>query len=481
MALSPRLDLRQSQSLVMTPQMQQAVKLLALSNLELEAHIGAALDANPLLEIGDVRREAAERDGEAPEAGELDAVSAADGTQALDVSENALDPERAPGDADWGMAATGDGQAGDIPEQASDGVSLTQHLLGQLSASHPSASLGLIASRIIGEIDECGYFHAELDEVAAEFGASREEAREALALVQSFDPPGIAARSLAECLELQARRADRFDPCMARLIANLDVMGRGDLERLRRLCAVDEDDFADMLAELRSYDPKPGCAFSSDAAGTVEPDVLLRPDGADGWVVSLNEATLPRLVVNRDYYVELKGGCRDKTSTRWLEEQLDEAHWLLRALDQRQKTILKTASAIVELQAGFFRKGVAAMRTLTLAHVAEIIDMHESTVSRATSNKYMHCPMGTFELKYFFSSGVATQDGGDASSEAVKARIKALTEAEGPKSVLSDDKLVTLLKAEGFDIARRTVAKYREAMGIGSSVERRRALKLRAR
>ena len=477
MALSPRLDLRQSQSLVMTPQMQQAVKLLALSNLELEAHIGAALEANPLLEIGDLRAESVEDRAEPYEA---EAGPGSDGAEALDIGEAALDPERAPGDGDWSTAA-GNSPAGELPEQATNPVSLAEHLLGQLSAGNHAPSEALIASRIIGELDECGYFHADLDMFAHELGASTQEVLEALRIVQSFDPAGIAARTLAECLELQARRADRFDPCMARLIANLDVLGRGDVERLRRLCKVDEDDFADMLAELRSYDPKPGCAFASDEASAIEPDVLLMPDGTDGWIVRLNEATLPRLVVNRDYYVELAGGCRDKTSTRWLDEQLDEAHWLLRALDQRQRTILKAASAIVELQAGFFRDGVAAMRTLTLAHVAERIDMHESTVSRATANKYMHCPMGTFELKYFFSSGVSTETGGEASSEAVKARIKALTEAEGSKSVLSDDKLVTLLKAEGFDIARRTVAKYREAMGIGSSVERRRALKLRGR
>ena len=265
---------------------------------------------------------------------------------------------------------------------------------------------------------------------------------------------------------------------MARLIANLDLVAAGEVARLKRLCQVDDEDFADMLGELREYDPKPGLRFGGTTETGIVPDVLVAPDGTGGWTIRINEASLPRLVVNREYYVELKGGARDKKALSWLNEQLSEADWLIRALDQRQKTILKTAADIVKRQDGFFRQGVSAMKPLTLREVAESIAMHESTVSRVTSNKYLSCPRGTFELKYFFSSGVGAADGEGASSEAIKARIKALIDSEDAKKVHSDQKLVDLLNAEGFDLARRTVAKYREAIGIGSSAQRRRAKKL---
>ncbi|MBT8427629.1 MAG: RNA polymerase factor sigma-54, partial [Erythrobacter sp.] len=289
----------------------------------------------------------------------------------------------------------------------------------------------------------------------------------------------VGARNLGECLGLQAKEANRFDPCMQRLIENLDLLASGDIARLRRLCEVDDEDFADMLAELRSYDPKPGCRYGGEAEAAIVPDVLVTPGTDGGWQIRINEASLPRLVVNREYYVELEAGARDKASRAWLNEQLGEADWLIRALDQRQKTILKTASEIVTLQEGFFREGVSAMRPLTLREVAERIDMHESTVSRVTSNKYLSCPRGTFEMKYFFSSGIAAADGEGASSEAIKARIRALCDAEDPKKVLSDQKLADILNEEGLDLARRTVAKYREAIGIGSSAQRRREKKLR--
>ncbi len=320
--------------------------------------------------------------------------------------------------------------------------------------------------------------------LSAETGVAEGELEAALRVVQRLDPAGIGARTLSECLALQAREADRYDPCMARLIDHLDLVARGDFARLKRMCDVDDADFADMLAELRGYDPKPGLQFGGGTEVTVAPDVLLRrvkgKDGAQSWDIRLNAETLPRLVVNREYYVTLKEGCGpDKDGQAWLGEKLADANWLLKALDQRQKTILKTASEIVKQQAAFFDQGIAGLRPLTLREVADAIDMHESTVSRVTSNKYLHCSRGTFELKYFFTSGVGGgAEGEGASSEAVKARIKALTDAEEAKAILSDDKLVALLKQEGFDLARRTVAKYREAIGIGSSVQRRRAKKL---
>ena len=481
MALGPRLELRQTQSLVMTPQMQQAVKLLALSNLELEAYIEGALEANPLLEIGEVRREAGDAPAEPP--GELSADSSATGDSALDIEPQVLDEEAGRGadSGDWsGAAGSGSAEEYLIADRADpDGPTLAQHLTDQLAAAAHDDRETLVAARIIGELDEAGYLPVPLAELATDLAVPESEVERALELVQSLDPTGVGARDLAECIALQAKEADRYDPCMARVIDNLDLVARGEVARLKRLCEVDDEDLAEMLAELRGYDPKPGCRFGGCEDNAVVPDILMART-AGGWDVRLNEATLPRLVVNRDYYVSLHDGCPDKSARGWLDEQLGEAHWLLRALDQRQKTILKAATAIIEHQAEFFRRGIAGMRSLTLREVAERIGLHESTVSRVTSNKYLACPFGTFELRYFFSSGVTAEGGeGDASSQAVKARIRALIESEQENAILSDDSLVELLKKDGYDLARRTVAKYREALGIGSSVQRRRQAKLR--
>jgi len=298
----------------------------------------------------------------------------------------------------------------------------------------------------------------------------------ALEIIQGLDPAGIGARSLAECLALQAKAADRYDPAMARLIDNLDLLSKGRTADLKRICSVDDEDLADMIRELRAYDPKPGCRFSGNAAEEVTPDVFVRRTRA-GFAVELNQATLPRLLVNRRYYQELKSGPQDKTSRAWLSECLQSANWLVKALDQRARTIIKVVSEIVKRQQGFFERGVSAMKPMTLREVAEAIGMHESTVSRVTSNKYLLCDRGLLELKYFFGSGVASAEGeGGAAAEAVKAGIRTLIEAE--TEILSDDAIAALLKQKGFDVARRTVVKYREAMGIGSSIQRRRLRKI---
>lgn len=500
MALGPRLDLRQSQSLVMTPQLQQAIKLLALSNLEIEAFIGEALDANPLLELGDGVPDRAPEPGfeAAPEelrrthletspVDQLVSEGRAADDRPLDIDASTLDRDRDTGDGaradfaesfgDFGGGAGGEGP--DIDERGGASETLAEHLHAQIGAVTSDRTLLFAARWLIDQIDEAGYLVVGLEETSSALGLPLATATEALALVQSLDPTGVGARTLSECLALQAREADRYDPCMARLIDNLELVARGEIARLKRLCQVDDEDFADMLRELRGYDPKPGLRFGSGPAEAVVPDILVRAvtseDGAEGWDIVLNPATLPRLVVNRRYYVEMRHACLAKDAKAWLGERLADANWLLKALDQRQKTILKVSAEIVKQQEGFFRGGVSHLKPLTLRTVAEAISMHESTVSRVTSNKYLHCARGTFELKYFFTSGVASSDGdGAVSAEAVKAAIRQLIEAEDPKAVLSDDTLVDLLRDKGFDLARRTVAKYREAIGLGSSVQRRR-------
>ena len=495
MVLGPRLDIRQSQSLVMTPQLQQAIKLLAASNLEIETFIADALEANPLLdtggpaEVGEPERiEIAAPSGEDAPSDQLMLAGGGEGDAPLDLSSVDRDWDTGDGaapsmrDAEWGAAASGGlGEPGDAPDweqlRAAE-ITLAEHLEGQIGALTKDPRTGFIARHIVGMLDDAGYLGISLEEVAEDLGVELFEAEAGLALVQSLDPSGVGARNLAECIAIQAREADRYDPCMAALISNLDLVARGEVERLKRLCRVDDEDFTDMLRELRGYNPRPGLAFTSSDSSSVVPDILITANAAGGWEIALNEDTLPKLIVNRGYFLELNAGATSRESQSWLKEKLADAHWLIRALDQRQKTILKTAAEIVKQQDGFFRRGVAELRPLTLREVAEQIGMHESTVSRVTSNKYLACARGTFELKYFFTSGVASADGEGASSAAIKARIKALIDAETAKHILSDQQLAEMLQKEGFDLARRTVAKYREAIGLGSSAERRRAKKL---
>jgi RNA polymerase sigma-54 factor len=480
MALGPRLDLRQSQTLAMTPQLQQAIKLLALSNLEIEAFLGEALENNPLLEAGEISVDPAaapEPPREEAPADALIALGQGEADAPLDIDPAALDRDRDTGD--WSATAPVGGEEGPaIEERGDDEPTLAEHLEAQVGSVTDDARVLFVARHLIGLLDEAGYLATPLREVADDLDVPLACVEEALSVVQSLDPTGVGARSLAECLALQAKEADRYDPCMARLIDNLELLARGEFARLKRMCGVDDEDFSEMLAELRGYDPKPGLRFGSGERAPVVPDILVTA-GDGGWDIALNEATLPRLVVNRSYYVELRNGCIDRAAKSWLSEKLADAKALIKALDQRQKTILKVAAEIVKQQEGFFRHGVSQLKPLTLRAVAEAVSLHESTVSRVTSNKYLHCKRGTFELKYFFTSGVASADGeGAVSAEAVKAQIRALCDAEDPNDILSDDQLVELLRQKGFDLARRTVAKYREAIGIGSSIQRRRQKKL---
>jgi RNA polymerase sigma-54 factor len=486
-SLAPRLDLRQSQSLVMTPQLQQAIKLLALSNLEIEGFIAEEVEKNPLLEAAQtdevVRPERPERDEPAATDELVSGIAAADPLDLDYATESHQQDSVADGGGgfDGALSITGGGSAGaaggedglDFDSLAQRDHTLADHLLAQAGAVIEGADW-FIAQHLIDQIDEAGYLTVPLLDIASRLGTSLARVEQVLHQIQTLEPTGVGARDLAECIALQAREADRYDPCMARLIDNLDLLARGDLARLKRMCGVDDEDMVDMIRELRGYDPKPGCRYGSEPALAVTPDLFVVRTKS-GWGIELNNATLPRVLVNRRYYHELSHGPQDKAAKAWLSDALASANWLIKALDQRQRTIIKVAAEIVKQQEAFFLKGVAHLKPMTLAKVAEAIEMHESTVSRVTSNKYLSCARGVFELKYFFTSAIQAADGGDAvSAEAVKSAIRGLIAGEGAK-ILSDDTLVELLQAKGFDIARRTVAKYREAMGIGSSVARRRA------
>jgi len=481
--LGPSLSIRQSQSLVLTPQLTQAIKLLQLSNLELDAFIAEELSKNPLLEARsddepDAPVAAASDDGdfdsndtpETPGADDLiSALAEDDRPMDMDLTAAALETDSF---SDV-VTSGGSEEAFDFDRLEYSAASLAEHLHDQLHGY--SGAAGDVARVIAEMLDETGYLSVPLSDVAEVTGAPLAVADAALAIVQGLEPPGIGARSLAECLALQAKAADRYDPAMARLIDNLELLSKGRTADLKRICGVDDEDLADMIRELRAYDPKPGCQYAKSAAEDVAPDVFVR-QLRNGYAVELNQATLPRLLVNRRYYQELKSGPQDKNSRAWLSECLASANWLVKALDQRARTIVKVVSEIVKHQGGFFERGVSAMKPLTLREVAEAIEMHESTVSRVTSNKYLLCDRGLYELKYFFGSGVSSDSGDGAAAEAVKAAIRDIIEAE--TEILSDDTMATMLKDKGFDVARRTVVKYREAMGIGSSIQRRRLRKI---
>ncbi len=488
MALGPRLDIRQTQALVLTPQLQQAIKLLQLSNLELEAVIAEEMAKNPLLEGasgGEDEGPAVEADTEVP----FDSLEepSAPGADELMVSSDGTSDQ--PLDYDWDSEALetdsftdvtvssggGDDDGPDFERMEYSADSLAEHLQNQLHGA--GGQVGNLARAIAEMLDETGYLTIPVRDIAEATDKSVAVVEEALALVQGLEPSGVGARDLSECLALQAKAADRYDPAMARLIDNLELLARGRMTDLKRICGVDDEDLADMVRELRAYDPKPGCQFAARGVEAVAPDVFVRHTRT-GYAVELNSATLPRLLVNRRYYQELRSGPSDKKSRAWLSECLASANWLVKALDQRARTIVKVVSEIVKRQQGFFDQGVAAMKPMTLREIAEAIEMHESTISRVTSNKYLLCDRGLFELKYFFGSGVASTegDGEGAAAEAVKAAIREIIDGEA--DILSDDAIAGLLKQRGFDCARRTVVKYREAMGIGSSIQRRRQRKI---
>ena len=500
MAISQRLDLRQSQSLVMTPQLQQAIKLLQLSNLELTSYVEEELERNPLLRSDedtegggeDRRRTDKSDDTTTPqlvngEATAIDTLNLAAGEGIAKADEAPLDTDYENlwnGGADFtpapqpgpmrGVAASGT-NASIIEQTVAAEVSLFQHLSDQINADFDNPSERLIAVQLTGLLDDSGYLAGDLDLVAEQFGCQRQILDDIVERLKQLDPAGVFAADLSECLALQLRERDRLDPAMQTLLENLDLVARRDKAKLKRACNVDDEDLTEMMAELRRLDPKPAQAFSHALAQPVTPDVLVRPDGSGGWAIELNAETLPKVLVDRTYYANVGKRIRGTKDKAYLNERLQEANWLVRALHQRATTILKVSSEIIRQQDGFMRNGVQHLKPLVLRDIAAVIEMHESTVSRVTNNKYMSTPRGIFELKYFFTAAISATGGGEElSAEAVRHRIKALVNAEPADKILSDDAIVGALACEGIDIARRTVAKYREALRIPSSVERRR-------
>ncbi|MEM7398379.1 MAG: RNA polymerase factor sigma-54 [Pseudomonadota bacterium] len=503
MAINAKLEMRQTQSLVMTPQLQQAIKLLQLSNIELTAFVEEELERNPLLERteseGPVNqntdynvdgRSDDNRDGEAsPQESDnwIDLESGGDTTRTEDLDAEPSDvfpdsEEFVPGavmDSGWAgltqSAASTSEEGADLEAYVAEEKTLQRHLAEQLALAFADPAQRMIGQHIIDLTDESGYLRGELEALADQLGAPLELVEATLLQMQTFDPSGVFARDLRECLTLQLKEQDRCDPAMAALIDNLHLLASHDLVALRRATGVGDEDLVDMIGEVKRLNPKPGLEFGTSPAQPIVPDVLLRtlPDGS--YLVELNSDTLPRVLVNQTYYATVTKSPLPKDDKSYLVDCLQTANWLVKSLDQRARTILKVSQEIVRQQDAFFTYGVRHLRPLNLKTVADAISMHESTVSRVTANKYMATNRGLFELKYFFTSAIAATGEGDFhSSEAVRHRIREMIDAEPAEDVLSDDKIVERLKADGIDIARRTVAKYREALGIPSSVQRRR-------
>ncbi len=512
MALTAKLVMRQSQSLVMTPQLLQAIKLLQFSNLDLTAFIEEELERNPLLERAEDSPEPPGLDGtglddgidpagispgeDFNEASEADWSSAflTTNREALEASlgtelSNSFDDGRttAPGEYSLGAGGlslsattwsgrsggTGDGAAANPEAYIAAPANLKDHLETQLGLATAGTADRLTGQVLIDSIDENGYFTGSLDEIAARLQVPLEQVERILRLVQGFDPCGVGARDLAECLAIQLRERDRFDPAMQALVGHLDLLAKRDFAALRKICKVDEEDILDMLGEIRRLDPKPGRAFGGGSIAPVLPDVIVRPLPDGSWHVELNTDVLPRILVNHSYTTRVGKG--KEADRNFISACRQTANWLTKSLEQRARTILKVSSEIVRQQDNFLAHGVECLRPLDLKTIAEAVGVHESTVSRVTSNKYMATPRGLFELKYFFTASIAAHDGGAAhSAESVRFRIRQMIDQENPSQILSDDAIVVRLKEANIDIARRTVAKYRESLKIPSSVERRR-------
>jgi RNA polymerase sigma-54 factor len=491
MALTQRMGVRQSHSLVMTPQLQQAIKLLQLSNLDLIEYVEQEVAQNPLLEPDNSRREdepgtpeRTESDDSAKELGEIRVDEGAPETP-LDVnlSEAMGSDEPTPGSMDTEspfLKTRGGGRDFsdddyDIEQGLSREESLQDHLLDQLGVEINDPIERIIGVQLIDLVNEAGYLTGDVEGVARTVGCEAALVEGTLAKVQTFDPVGVFARDSAECLALQLKDRNRLDPAMHAMLGHLDLLARGDITALCKHCGVDAEDIEEMIQEIKALNPKPGLAFGSDIAQTIVPDVHVRQRSNGGWMVELNGETLPNVLVNMRYYSHITARANSDGDRAYLSERLHSANWLMKSLEQRANTILRVATEIVAQQREFLVHGVGRLRPLNLRDIAVEIEMHESTVSRVTANKYISTPRGIYPMKYFFTSAIASMLGGEMhSAESVRARIRTLVDGETPEAVLSDDKIVGALRSSDIDIARRTVAKYREVMRIPSSVDRRR-------
>ncbi|KXU37300.1 RNA polymerase factor sigma-54 [Ventosimonas gracilis] len=489
--MKPSLVLKMGQQLAMTPQLQQAIRLLQLSSLDLQQEIQQALESNPMLER--------EEDDSVPPPSEQELSSGAVGAESEsrehdhDSSAAAEEwaeqiPTELPTDSQWddvyqSSSGTSSGEDDwDFSARASEAEGLQEHLLWQLNLAPMSDKDRLIALVLIDSINPQGYLEAELAELLAAFDkeldVEADEIEAVLHRIQQFEPTGVGARNLSECLLLQLRQLADDTPWLKqaqRLVKEgLDALGSRDFAQLKRRFKLSQEALEQVIALIQTLNPKPGLQIEQGEAGYVVPDILVRKQG-NHYTVDLNPETLPRLRVNAQYAGFAKAGGNGSDGT-YMKGQLQEARWFIKSLQSRNETLLKVARQIVKAQRAFFDQGEEAMKPMVLQDIAEVVGMHESTISRVTAQKYMHTPRGIYELKYFFSSHVATAAGGECSSTAIRALIKKLVAAENSKKPLSDSKIAGLLEDQGIVVARRTIAKYREALGIAPSSERKRLI-----
>lgn len=517
MGLAPRLEIRQGQTLVMTPQLQQAIKLLQLSNLELSSHIEAELERNPLLEIDQGEADAADTSPNDTNDARLDEANGNDDSQnaELNLSQENL-PTREEGELDtgfdniyadesivdkaqneeqyqaqtdtsWDNVSTGassstrEDQYGGteaLENLNSAEITLKDHISDQINYTFFDLVEKSIALHLVDMLNEDGYLSGTIEGAAERLSIHPEKVEHILKQLQKLDPIGVFARDVSECLALQLADLDRLDPMMQSFVENIHLLADHNLDELQKITGADAEDLAEMLAEIRRLNPKPGLQYGNTNVQTIIPDIFVRQKKDGSWRIELNGESLPKVLVNQNYYADIRKTVNNKKDVSFLTECLTSANWLVRSLEQRASTILKVATEIVKQQDAFLVYGVEYLRPLNLKTVADAIEMHESTISRVTNNKYMMTERGMFELKYFFNSSVPSADGGEGhSSESVKARIQKLIDGEDPKKILSDDKLAAILKKSGIQIARRTVAKYREALNIESSINRRKQKK----
>jgi RNA polymerase sigma-54 factor len=491
-------EFRQSQNLVMTQALQQSIKLLQLSAVELQEYIDEELEKNPLL-----TKDEAESDEHPNEvAADEPTVDAASGdedeprieTKEIEVTDSDYSVnEELVGESygdEWSegestvisagaQGASGgyddDGEGFGIESASARDKTLREHLLEQIHVDITDPAKLLIAEKLTDMLDEMGYLREDTASLVETLGATKAEIEVVIRRLQQMEPVGVFARSLTECLRLQLADMNRLDPVMETFLDNIEMMGSGDLQGLRKKCNADAEDFAQMIADIRRCNPKPGLGFAAEDVQAVIPDVIVRRSKAGGWHLELNAEAMPRVLINRHYAADVGARSGDKEAKKFVSEQMANANWLIKALDQRANTILKVATEIVKQQDKFLQHGIRFLKPLVLKDIAAAVGMHESTISRVTTSKFMATPRGTLELKFFFTSSINAGTGAnDFSSKTVQYYIKDLVNGEDPKDILSDDAIVKRLKDRNIDVARRTVTKYREEMNIPSSVVRRR-------
>ena len=487
MSSGTRLELRQGQSLVMTQQLQQSIKLLQCTSLELREFVDLELEKNPFLtqEEGDApeivseeeKPAAPENDGEPREADfgdDQQFASEMGGDESAEAESDYLRYDHSSGAG--GENYNGDEDTRDIEDNPSQGISLRDHLLQQLHLEIHNPVQRMIGAYLIDIIDDAGYIKEDLSVIADSLGTEKSEVEAVLSQLQTFDPPGVCARNLSECLALQLKDQNRLDPAMQALLDNLPLFAEGRFDELQKRCGVDKDDLKQMVAEIRALNPKPGNNFIHEVSQVVEPDIFVRRLLDGNWHIELNMNNFPKVMVNKRYYKKITTETRNKKDKDYLSEQFGSANWLVRALEQRAQTMLKVGGELLKQQDAFFRLGVRYLKPMTLKDIAAETGYHESTISRVTNGKYLLCPRGTFELKYFFTSALARAVGGgeDVSSQSVKHYIGELIAAETAEHILSDDEIVEKLRERNITVARRTIAKYREALNIPSSPKRKR-------